>query len=54
VVANIVALAALASHTSMIDRGALEAALVARLPERLVDLNLRAVAAGWTAPLERG
>jgi 2-oxoglutarate ferredoxin oxidoreductase subunit gamma len=54
VVANVVALAALSMHTGIIDRSALEAAVIARLPERLVELNLRAVEVGWMTHLARG
>ncbi len=51
--ANVLALAALATHTGIIDRSALDAAIAARLPERLVGLNLRAVEVGWTVRLAR-
>jgi 2-oxoglutarate ferredoxin oxidoreductase subunit gamma len=54
VIANVLALAALAMHTGIIDRSALDAAIAARLPERLVGLNLRAVEVGWTVRLTRG
>jgi len=47
--ANIVSLGALVRLTGVLGREALEEAVRRRLPERLVEANLRAFAAGWEA-----
>lgn len=47
--ANVVSLAALAQISGALPREALEEALRARLPERLLEANLKAFAAGWEA-----
>lgn len=53
VVANIVALGAVASHSGLADEESLRAALVRRLPERLVELNQAALALGVGIELMR-
>jgi 2-oxoglutarate ferredoxin oxidoreductase subunit gamma len=45
--ANIVSLAALVRLAGSVARDALEGSLQRRLPERLLDANMRAFAAGW-------
>jgi 2-oxoglutarate ferredoxin oxidoreductase subunit gamma len=52
VVANIVALGALAKCTALVEREALESALGRRLPARLLELNLRALAFGFSIELQ--
>ena len=51
VVANIVALGALAAHSGLADLEALREALVRRLPEKLVELNQKALALGAASEL---
>jgi 2-oxoglutarate ferredoxin oxidoreductase subunit gamma len=52
VVANIVALGALAKHTALVERAALESALGRHLPARLLELNQRALAFGFSIELQ--
>lgn len=47
--ANVVSLAALARLAGTIGREALEDSLRRRMPKKLVEANLRALAAGWDA-----
>jgi 2-oxoglutarate ferredoxin oxidoreductase subunit gamma len=52
VVANIVALGALAKHTALVERPALESALGRHLPARLLELNQRALTFGFSIELQ--
>lgn len=50
--ANIVALGLIGGLTGVVSRPALERAVTARVPEGTVDMNLKAMAAGWEKALE--
>lgn len=52
VVANIMALGALANRKSLAERQALESALGRRLPAKLLELNQRALAFGFSIELQ--
>lgn len=52
VVANIVALGALAAHSRVVEREVLFAALARRLPAKLLELNQRALELGYATPLQ--
>ncbi len=45
-VANIIALAALAAHSGLADRAALEAVVAEQVPAKVLDVNREAIAAG--------
>ena len=47
ITANVLALGLLVGLTNVVSRGALEAALRARVPPRMADLNLKALSAGF-------